>query len=427
MLIRHVSLYLPYFNGKTVKDVIKALNDNEAIAPSETGSSHELVTLKRNLAYSDVFSAMSRLVTYDVDSVRKQPALRRLMALSRALGNDALDGRVQRETLWGILDKMDAEVARLSGNGTYEEQKEKIIGFAESKVVYEYGTDLISYDAETNEVSVASHDIDHRFEQAGKLLGEGLHRQYWKRHIDQNSVEIKTAIIIMANDTTAMDNLERYAENRFNTIWNEYQSDIGTLPEARKTWYRRLVRSSTTPLPEKWNLPESIDFREYEDSQPFEHHLYVKEDGTFKASLNPWEAGVVKEELEGEAVCWLRNLDRKSWSLGIPYEVNGMVSTMYPDLIIVRSGTYGYIFDIMEPHDESRKDNYTKAVGLAKFADQHWDKFGRIQLIRRKPGPDGRDHFYRLDMSNQQIRSRVRAIHSNPELDHIFDECATLN
>lgn len=274
---------------------------------------------------------------------------------------------------------------------------------------------------------VASHDIDHRFEQAGKLLGEGLHRQYWKRHIDQNSVEIKTAIIIMANDTTAMDNLERYAENRFNTIWNEHQSDIGTLPEARKTWYRRLVRSSTTPLPEKWNLPESIDFREYEDSQPFEHHLYVKEDGTFKASLNPWEAGVVKEELEGEAVCWLRNLDRKSWSLGIPYEVNGMVSTMYPDLIIVRSGTYGYIFDIMEPHDESRKDNYPKAVGLAKFADQHWDKFGRIQLIRRKPGPDGRDHFYRLDMSNQQIRSRVRAIHSNPELDHIFDECATLN
>lgn len=425
--LNNVSLYLPYFNGKTVKDVIKALNDNEAIAPSETGSSHELITLKRDLAYSDVFSAMSRLVTYDVDSVRKQPALRRLMALSRALGNDALDGRVQRETLWGILDKMDAEVARLSGNGTYEEQKEKIIGFSESSVVYEYGTELFSYDPETNEVSVASHDIDRRFEQAGKLLGEGLHRQYWKRHVDRNAVEIKTEIIIMVNDTTAMDNLEKYAEDRFNSIWNEHQSDIGTLPEARKSWYRRLVRSSTTPLPEKWELPESIDFREYEDSQPFEHHLYVKEDGTFKVSLNPWEAGVVKEELDGDAVCWLRNLDRKSWSLGIPYEVNGMMSTMYPDLVIVRSNTYGYIFDIMEPHDDSRKDNYPKAVGLAKFADQHWDKFGRIQLIRRKPGPDGRDHFYRLDMSNQQIRARVRAIHSNPELDHIFDECATLS
>ena len=425
--LNNVSLYLPYFNGKTVKDVIKALNDNEAIAPSETGSSHELITLKRDLAYSDVFSAMSRLVTYDVDSVRKQPALRRLMALSRALGNDALDGRGQRETLWGILDKMDAEVARLSGNGTYEEQKEKIIGFSESSVVYEYGTELFSYDPETNEVSVASHDIDRRFEQAGKLLGEGLHRQYWKRHVDRNAVEIKTEIIIMVNDTTAMDNLEKYAEDRFNSIWNEHQSDIGTLPEARKSWYRRLVRSSTTPLPEKWELPESIDFREYEDSQPFEHHLYVKEDGTFKVSLNPWEAGVVKEELDGDAVCWLRNLDRKSWSLGIPYEVNGMMSTMYPDLVIVRSNTYGYIFDIMEPHDDSRKDNYPKAVGLAKFADQHWDKFGRIQLIRRKPGPDGRDHFYRLDMSNQQIRARVRAIHSNPELDHIFDECATLS
>lgn len=31
-----------------------------------------------------------------------------------------------------------------------------------------------------------------------------------------------------------------------------------------------------------------------------------------------------------------------------------------------------------------RKDNYPKAVGLAKFAEKHWDKFGRIQLIRLK-------------------------------------------
>ena len=424
--LNNVSLYLPYFNEKTVKDVIKALNDNEAIAPPDIGSQRELVTLKRNLAFSDVFAAMTHLVTYDVDSVRKQPALRRLMALSRALGNDALDAQVQKTTLWGILDKMDAEVARLMGSGIYEQQKERIIGFSESAVVYEYGTDLISVDNDTNEVTVASHDIDRQFEQAGKVLGEGLHRQYWRRHADCNSVDVKTEIMILVNDTTARDNLEKYAEERFNAIWNEHQADIATLPEARKIWYRRLIRSSETPQPERWELPESIDFRESDDSQPFDNHLYIKEDGTFSASLNPWETGVVKEELENGAVCWLRNLDRKPWSLGIPYEVNGTMTNMYPDILIVRAGTYGYVFDIMEPHDESRKDNYPKAVGLAKFADQHWDKFGRIQLIRRKPGPDGRDHFYRLDMANAQIRNRVRAIHSNIELDHIFNESATL-
>ena len=90
----------------------------------------------------------------------------------------------------------------------------------------------------------------------------------------------------------------------------------------------------------------------------------------------------------------------------------------------MRSSSNGYIFDILEPHDESRKDNYPKAVGLAKFADQHMDVFGRIQLIRKRRGADGADHFYRLDMTNNQVRTRVKGIHSNPELDHIFDDLA---
>ena len=75
----------------------------------------------------------------------------------------------------------------------------------------------------------------------------------------------------------------------------------------------------------------------------------------------------------------------------------------------------------LEPHDPSRKDNYPKAVGLAKFAEKHWDKFGRIQLIRLKKGVDGRDHFYRLDMGKTTVRNKVRGIISNEELDRIFD------
>lgn len=97
---------------------------------------------------------------------------------------------------------------------------------------------------------------------------------------------------------------------------------------------------------------------------------------------------------------------------------------MFPDLVVVRADTNGYIFDILEPHDPSRKGNYPKAVGLAKFAEKHWDKFGMIQLIRKKRGVDGREHFYRLDMEKTTIRNKVRGIASNEELDRIFDEDA---
>jgi len=51
--------------------------------------------------------------------------------------------------------------------------------------------------------------------------------------------------------------------------------------------------------------------------------------------LNPWESGVIAEELQNGAICWLRNLDRKKWSLEIPYEVSGVTTSMFPDLVVV--------------------------------------------------------------------------------------------
>ena len=420
--LNNVGLFLPYFDEKTVTDVIKALNESEAVTPSETGTNRNLITLRRDLAYADVFSSMRNLVTYNVDSARKQPALKQLVALSRALGNDDIDGQVQRQTLWSILDVMDQQVARLRADGTYEAKREKITGFGMDAVIYEVGGNTYSYDEDTQEVSVTQHDIDRQFEQAGKHLGEGLHRQYWRRHADRNSIDVKTELIVMVDDATAMETLEQFAKDRFDAIWEEHRFDIADLTDSRRTWYKRLAHASVTPIAEQWQLPDTIDFSVSDDSRPFEQHMYITEDGGFKATLNPWEAGVVEEELTNGAVCWLRNVDRKQWALGIPYKVDGVTTTMYPDIIIVRAVAHGYVFDILEPHDESRKDNYPKAVGLAEFADQHMDVFGRIQLIRKKKGADGVDHFYRLDMANNQVRTRVKAIHSNSELDHIFDD-----
>lgn len=97
---------------------------------------------------------------------------------------------------------------------------------------------------------------------------------------------------------------------------------------------------------------------------------------------------------------------------------------MFPDLIVVRADAHGYVFDVLEPHDSSRKDNYPKAVGLAKFAEKHGEHFGRIQLIRKVKGADKRDHFYRLDMGKLSVRNRVRGVTSNAELDRIFNEDA---
>jgi type III restriction enzyme len=71
-------------------------------------------------------------------------------------------------------------------------------------------------------------------------------------------------------------------------------------------------------------------------------------------------------------VGWLRNVDRKPWSLEIPYDTGGDVRPMFPDLVVVRKkGPESFEVDILEPHDPSLSDNFEKAVGLARFAQKH--------------------------------------------------------
>jgi type III restriction enzyme len=419
--LNSVSLFLPYFDEETVKNVVNALRDSEAVMPTETGTNKELVTLGRNLEFSDVFDAMDNLITYRIDSARKQAPLKLLIQLSRALTMDGIDLKAQKTVKNAVLSKMDEEISRLKESGDYDTRGAAITGFSLGTLIFEYGDNAYSFDESTQTMVVSEFDISRHFEQAGRILGEGLHKEYWIRHSTRDHIDVKKEIIVLTNDTDAMERINDYAENEFITLYEKNKRSIARLNEARKNIYERLTNASVQPISVPWILPNSIDFSVPENSMKFEQHLYCSEDGTFETSLNTWEIGVVTEELKNGAVCWLRNLDRKKWSLEIPYEVGGVTTSMFPDLVIVRSDAQGYVFDILEPHDPSRKDNYPKAVGLAKFAEKHWDKFGRIQLIRLKKGVDGREHFYRLDMGKTTIRNKVRGITSNEELDRIFD------
>lgn len=420
--LNNVSLFLPYFDEDTVGNVIKALKDDEMATPADVGTAKTLVTLQKNPAYDDVFSAMDNLVTYRIDSARKLQPLRLLMQLSRALTMDGLDLKAQKQARDGIISQMTVEVEMLKNAKMFDRLAKYITGFAMNGITFDYGENTYSYSEETKELSVTEFDISRHFEQAGKILGEGLHTEYWIKNSERDRTDVHVEVIVLANNTEIMERLNRYAEEKFISLYENNKRLIATLPETRKQFYQKLVSASPIPISMNWQLPESIDFTIADNSTEYENHLFIDSAGSMKTYLNPWENGVLKEEISRGAVCWLRNLDRKPWSLCIPYEVNGVSTPMFPDLLIVRADAHGYVFDILEPHDGSRKDNCPKAVGLAKFAELHWDKFGRIELIREKRGADGQMHFYRLDMAKTSIRNKVRGITNNSELDRIFDE-----
>ncbi len=138
-----------------------------------------------------------------------------------------------------------------------------------------------------------------------------------------------------------MARLETKAESAFDVVYDQHKYAIGQLKEKERVRYERLRLGTAKPVELEWRLPERIQFTERANEGPRKRHLYPEEDGGFRADLGTWEAELLAEELVNtEVVGWLRNLDRKPWSLEIPYESGGEVRPMFPDLLVVcQTGT----------------------------------------------------------------------------------------
>ena len=423
--LNEVGLLLPHYDRETVKSLINDLSNVEDVPPTEVGTSRELVTLKRRPGTETIFEAMNNLVTYRVDAVRKQSALRRLMGISRGLTQDRFEEESQNQVKEKLVAKMGSEVQRLRHTPAYLNYANQIAGL-DLKTIAVLNTG-ITEERQAYTIEAVSSDIDRHFQQAGRLLGNGLHMDYWRNQGDREADEVKIEVAALTQITSAMAEIETFAEKEFDQIYEQHKQDIAGLKEQRRKHYEKLRLATATPRDIAWRLPESIDFRRAVNAPQVHRHLYVEEDGKFRTDLGTWEKEVLDEELaDPTVVAWLRNVDRKPWSLEIPYEEGGTIRPMFPDMIIIRQQANRFLFDILEPHDASRSDNVAKTIGLAKFAEKHWHIFDRIQLIRKKRAPDGKDRYFRLDVGKESVRKKVLQLISNAQLDQVFEEEAKM-
>ena len=419
--LNDVHLYLPHFNAAAVEQVIIALQTSDDIVPAETGEGTKLVTLSRRPGTEDIFEAIEavELVTYRVNTVRAQSDIRRYQAISSRLTMDGIDFNSWDVAKADAVSWIAEQVAVLKASGDFEKARKSLtqVGL---RTVMVTGVTSMTEGQEDYVVDVSDLDVDRQFEEAGRALGQGygLHQLYRKAHADREGQDVKLETIIVAASAAARSALESKSKAKFEVLYDTHRHAIGKLTEQARAAYDRLKSASVIPASTPWRLQDTIDFRRDPTETQWDHHLYVEADGSFRTTLNPWEAEVLKAEMgRDDFVAWLRNLDRKPWSLEVPYQVSGTWKPMFPDMLIVRMTKTGFAFDVLEPHDDSRADNLYKAKGLAEFAEQHGDRFQRIQLIRKKGGA-----FIRLELNKTAVRTRVRHAASNPTIDAIFDE-----
>lgn len=417
-----VALYLPHYDEAGLKKVVDQLTDPEhyVVPPIKVEKGEDVVTLVRAENSDEAFATLEKLPSYVVPKARKTSEVRRLMKLSRLLANDEIDADAPEKSIGKLLGVLRDEYERLKDTARFRSIIEEKGKLEVRAVEWRMWTDLDG-EAETIELDISAENVDDLFEAAGRKLGEGLHKAWWKARVQDEpgaKTKAKLELFALCDDPAVPRKFESAAQDLVQRWLKEHNAAIKELAEKSQQAYNEVRRLAADPEPAPLSYPDAVE--EKKDEKAWEKHLYVDEKSLFPAKLNKWESKVVETELAREDVAgWLRNPPRKSWSLCIPYTLGGVRRPLYPDFVFVRSTPGGLVADLLDPHRIDLEDAPAKAAGLAEYADKHWPEFDRIELIVVEG-----DEVRRLDLTDEQTRNRVKSVQTHAHLRQLYESAA---
>lgn len=363
-------------------------------------------------------------LTYMVRSVKINSYLKSLMSLAGLLSQFSICITAIDDVKNDVAGMIHNYVTELHKCGKYDDLMKQVMEMKLSMQIFDVFGEVLQAGNLTDFFATSETDLDRQLRVAdSKMGGCGFHLAYGRKYIDfDNPNAFKVDCILFAFDSECIAQLNSYAEKKFHELNDEYRKYITVKPEKCRQQYSNIVRDGDEISKHNFILPETISAKIETGGIEFNDHLFANAVGVAKIKLNGWEQAVIEEEQKrSDYVCWLRNPSRQSWSLRMPYEIEGKCKEMYPDFIIVRKDPeLEYVVDILEPHNPEFKDNLGKAKGLAAYAANE-PRIGRVQLIRVGKGSAGQKRFKRLDLAKGIIRNKVLAAINTDELDHIFD------
>ena len=366
----------------------------------------------------------SGFLTYVVRSVKINSYLKSLLSLAGLLTQNLIYPNANDEVKDEVTDLIRKYILGLHKDGKYDELVKQVMEFKLSIQIFDVFGEAIKNYYVNDLFATTETDLDRQLRAAdAKMGGYGFPFVYGRRFLDfDNPNAFKVDCILFAADEECMRQLNTYAEKKFHDLNDQYRKYVVSKSERCRKQYSDIIADGDVVSKHNFTLPETISAKVESGGKQYQDHLFANEDGVATIRLNSWETAVLEEEQKRpDFVCWLRNPSRQSWSLCIPYEMEGSTKATYPDFIIIRKDPeLDYVMDILEPHNPDFKDNLGKAKGFALYANEE-PRIGRIQLIRMSKDAAGNNRFKRLDMAKGAIRTKVLAAVNNDELDHIFD------
>lgn len=414
-----VSLYLPHYDDEELKDVIDQLtkDDGENVPPADVDDGTKLVEVTGVAGSERLFDVLGRLPSYSVPRRRNTNDVNRLMKLARCLAATGVNPDAIETAVDALVDVLLEHHRKVADSPEFEALLAEN-GSIEVRVVTRQLSGLQEEGRMT--VTASSENLNDVFEAVGRRLREGIHVAYLKRRVAAGAVPAlaKLELAALCRDDLPVAEVKARANGLVQDWLKKHAAAIRKLPDRDRARINEIRALASDPQLIPMVHPRQVEVAKAPDT--YKKHLYTDQRGRFPAKLTSWERTLIEREVERpDVVAWLRNPDRKPWSLCVPYRKGAERRGLYPDFLVFREESDEIVVDILDPHLHRLDDAAPKAVGLADYAAKHAHEYGRIQLIRVDKG-----QVRRLDLTDEATRAEVRAVTSNEHLNLVFDRAA---
>jgi type III restriction enzyme len=428
-----VALYLPFYDSDTVEKIVKRLTgDPRIMPPTKVREGTEAITLQRNADLSACFDVLQSLPSYTVPPSRPIKPVVRLGKLASLLAVTGLEKDPVKTYRARLVAVLQEERATLEGDSNFKQLMEEalLLDVRRRRIVWGVASDDPDLDtvlppelaATATKATIADENIDDLFAEAGRRLGEGLHKEYLRTRMEgEEARRAKLEVYALVATPTVLDRLERDATEQ-RIVWTKaHKASFAGLDEQYRQAFRELQGAGAESVAETIEAPPNIEWTKAK--KKWKRHLYVDAKGDFPEEFgaSSWEGKVVETELKNDDVIgWFRNPSRKPWSLCLTRWEGTRYVPFYPDLLFFRTTGGGIIADLIDPHLLAAEDMPARAVRLAQFAQTHGHQLGRIEMVIYESAKD--DVGKRIDLTDEKLRKRVSQLTTTQQLRSLFGD-----
>lgn len=416
-VLNSTHLFLPFFERGNLEEVRGDLLADLGEAGTTIETARDLQELVVRPGGERLYNALKIAPTEVVPTSRPMPDIRRLLRTTRLLEQFGLADRITAPAVDLLVQVLRDAFAARQGDPVFTERVNRRGEYELSSVTVQDG--LIVW--ETSEGgSLAVPDIETAFHSVSAIVAEEIANRWLRERFDPSAPErAKLEFLELVAIPSVLNDIQKLAKSQLADLDTLYRAVILALPPAQADQFAVIQRSGRSVQLALMTPESRVIFPLEANARQTGGHLFVEPgtDNSCRLELNSWESETLAEEQRREDFLgFLRNLDRKRWSLSYAYEYDG-VKAGFPDLLVFREDEGSVVLDILEPHLDAG-DSVAKAKGLARFARDNRARIGRVEMLRKLGTNQG---MTRLELHNPEIAMRVTdEITSNEELTQLF-------